>query len=102
MTPDRAAELLRANGLQPDRATIDKLLEYERLLLEWNSKINLVSRRDTDDVFVRQIVASIAFLFPYRLAHRTALLDVGTGGGLPGIPVAILHPDIAVTMVDSI
>jgi 16S rRNA (guanine527-N7)-methyltransferase len=102
MTPAGAAELFRANGLPLDDATIGRLIEYERLLLEWNGKINLVSRKDTADVFTKQIVGSIAFLFSCRLLGDTRLLDVGTGGGLPGIPLAILHPDVSVTMVDSI
>lgn len=102
MTPTGASELFRANGLPLDEAAIGTLLEYERLLLAWNEKINLVSRKDTAEVFRKQIVGSISFLFSYRLEPGAALLDVGTGGGLPGIPVAIIHPDIAVTMVDSI
>jgi 16S rRNA (guanine527-N7)-methyltransferase len=102
MTPEGAAELFRANGLPLDDATIGKLLEYERLLLGWNEKINLVSRKETADVFTKQIVGSIAFLFSCRLMGDTRLLDVGTGGGLPGIPLAIMHPDVSVTMVDSI
>lgn len=102
MTPATAAELFNANGLSLDDATIGKLLEYERLLLDWNRKINLVSRKETADAFTKQIVGSIAFLFSCRLMGDTRLLDVGTGGGLPGIPLAILHPDISVTMVDSI
>lgn len=102
MTPAGAAELLERNGLPLDDATISKLLEYERLLLGWNEKINLVSRRDAADVFTRQIIGSVSFLFTHRLAVGTSVLDVGTGGGLPGIPLAVIHPDIAVTMADSI
>jgi 16S rRNA (guanine527-N7)-methyltransferase len=102
MTPAGAADLFHANGLPLDDAAIGKLLEYERLLLGWNEKINLVSRRDTADVFTRHIVGSIAFLFSCRLLGGTKLLDVGTGGGLPGIPLSIIYPDVSVTMVDSI
>ncbi len=102
MNPDRALELFATNGLPLDGKKIGTLLEYERLLLGWNEKINLVSRRDTSDVFTKQIVGSVAFLFSYRLAGDSALLDVGSGGGLPGIPLAIIHPDIDVTVIDSI
>ena len=102
MTPAQAGELFGRNGLQLDVETIGKLLEFERLLLAWNEKINLVSRRDTSDVFTRQIVGSVSFLFGYKLAGGSTILDVGTGGGLPGIPLAIIHPDIRVTMIDSI
>jgi 16S rRNA (guanine527-N7)-methyltransferase len=102
MTPDGARELFAINGLPLDEKKIGKLLEYERLLLGWNEKINLVSRRDTSDVFTKQIVGSVAFLFSYRLAGGSTLLDVGTGGGLPGIPLAVIYPDVTVTMIDSI
>jgi len=102
MTPAQAEEFFLGNGFDvpPDR--IGALLEYERLLLDWNSKINLVSRKDTSDFFIRHIVGSISFLFTHSLVEDTTLLDVGTGGGLPGIPLAILHPKIRVSMVDSI
>jgi len=102
MSPAQAGELFRANGYDVPADRVEALLEYERLLLDWNSKINLVSRRDTSDFFIRHIVGSISFLFIYSLAEKTTLLDVGTGGGLPGVPLAILHPGIRVTMVDSI
>lgn len=102
MTKSAASELFDRNGLPLDDAALDRLLEFERLLLGWNEKVNLVSRKDASGVFVRQIVGSAAFLFRHALEERTTLLDVGTGGGLPGIPVAIIHPSIEVTLVDSI
>ena len=102
MTSAEVRDLFELNGLVLDDEKVSKLLEYERLLLAWNEKINLVSRRDTSDVFIRQIVGSVSFLFSYQLAGRSTLLDVGSGGGLPGIPLAIIYPDINVTMIDSI
>jgi 16S rRNA (guanine527-N7)-methyltransferase len=102
MTPGQADELFRRNGLEIPVERIGALLEYESLLLEWNTKINLVSRRDTKDFFIRHVVGSVSFLFTHRFSPNTRLLDVGTGGGLPGIPLAILHPDVGVTMIDSI
>ncbi len=102
MTPGQVADLLGKNGLTLADETIDGLLGYERLLLDWNGKINLVSRRDTSDFFLRHILGSVAFLFNHSLANNSALLDVGTGGGLPGIPLAIIHPEIRVSVIDSI
>jgi 16S rRNA (guanine527-N7)-methyltransferase len=102
MTPGEAEEFFRRNGFDIPAGRMEALVEYERLLLEWNAKINLVSRRDTSDFFIRHIVGSISFLFAHSLAPGTSLLDIGTGGGLPGIPLAILYPEIRVTMVDSI
>jgi 16S rRNA (guanine527-N7)-methyltransferase len=102
MTPAQVCELFGRNGFPLDEARAGALLEYEKLLLEWNGRINLVSRRETSDLFLRQIVGSVAFLFGGRLATGSTLLDVGTGGGLPGIPLAVILPDLRVTVVDSI
>lgn len=102
MTPGQAEAFFHANGFDVPGDRIEALLEYERLLLDWNTKINLVSRRDKTDFFIRHIIGSISFLFTHSLSGQSTLLDVGTGGGLPGVPIAILHPDIRVTMVDSI
>lgn len=102
MTPAQAGELFRRNGFEVPAERIEALVAYERLLLEWNAKINLVSRRDTSEFFIRHIVGSISFLFAHSLRGDASLLDVGTGGGLPGIPLAILHPGLRVTMIDSI
>ena len=79
-----------------------RLEEYVSSLLEWNKKINLVSRRDTDNIWRRHIVGSIAFLFRFQLHPSSSIIDIGTGGGLPGIPLAILLQNVRVTLVDSI
>ena len=78
------------------------LKEYVSALLSWNERINLISRRDEDNVWEKHILESTAFLFRLDLHPRTLLLDVGTGGGLPGIPIAILRPNVDVVLVDSI
>lgn len=71
-------------------------------LLSWNKKINLISRRDEENVWTRHILGSISFLFHFQLEEDCALLDLGSGGGLPGIPLAILRPNLQFTLVDSI
>ena len=81
---------------------LEMIKDYVRVLLEWNKKINLISRRDEENVWQRHILGSIAFLFQRHPQQNTTLADVGTGGGLPGIPIAILRRDLDVTLVDSI
>jgi len=90
------------NGMQMNDAELAAFSAYTDLLLEWNAKINLVSRKDTDRIWTRHLLGSISFLFSHSLVERTSLLDIGTGGGLPGIPIAILYPSIRITLVDSI
>ena len=78
------------------------LEKYVTLFSEWNEKINLMSRKDIDNIRTRHIIGSIAFLFQNSIAQKCNIVDVGTGGGLPGIPLAILLPDCKFTLVDSI
>jgi 16S rRNA (guanine527-N7)-methyltransferase len=92
----------RRNGFDISDAQFAQLEEYVSLLLEWNQKINLISRRDEDNVWTRHILASIAFLFFFEVNSSSSIVDVGTGGGLPGIPLAILLPRVRVSLVDSI
>ncbi len=75
-----------------------QLLAYVALLVKWNKVYNLTSVRDADQMISRHILDSLAIL-PYLTGD--SLLDVGTGAGLPGIPIAIARPDIAVTLLDT-
>ncbi len=79
---------------------LDSFLLYEELLLEWNKKINLVSRKS--DSIEDHILTSIFFLTKYNLNKVMTIVDIGTGGGFPGIPLKILFPDIEIILVDSI
>ena len=83
-------------------------LQYEQLealgplYTDWNSKINVISRKDIDNLYEHHILHSMAIAKVIRFAQGTRLADVGTGGGLPGIPMAILFPDCSFTLIDSI
>lgn len=74
--------------------------QYVELFLRWNQKINLSSIRDVDEILRRHILESVACAqaIPHAI---TSLLDFGSGGGLPGIPIAILHPQIQITLAES-
>ena len=73
---------------------------YEKLLLEWNTKINLVSRKTAS--IETHIMNSIFFLTKYEMKGNERMIDIGTGGGFPGIPLKILYPDLKLTLLDSI
>ena len=90
------------NGLSVTDTQIAQLERFVELLLEWNQKINLVSRKSASEVWRNHILHSISVLFMLGLQREASVMDIGTGGGLPGIPLKILRPDLAVTLVDSI
>jgi len=69
---------------------------------EWNSKINVISRKDIEDLYLRHVLHSLGIAKYISLLPNTDVLDVGTGGGFPGIPMAILFPETNFTLVDSI
>ncbi|MGD0337322.1 MAG: 16S rRNA (guanine(527)-N(7))-methyltransferase RsmG [Bacteroidota bacterium] len=94
--------ILAANGLSIDDSQCDVLDRYCTLLLDWNRKINLISRRSEDTIWEEQILQSISFLTRIKLKASASVIDIGTGGGLPGIPLKILMPGLSLTLVDSI
>lgn len=81
---------------------IDKFTKLEALYQDWNLKINVVSRKDIDELYLRHVLHSLAIAKIIDFKDDTKIMDVGTGGGFPGIPLAILFPDCDFHLVDSI
>lgn len=73
-----------------------------KLYLDWNDKINLISRKDTDYIEERHLVHSLAITKAIQFESGSKVLDIGTGGGFPGIPLSIYYPDCQFFLVDSI
>lgn len=91
--------------LIPARLTLQQMEMLERyvgLLEDWNRKINLISRKESGHIWLRHILPSITPLFLTSIAAGSGLLDMGSGGGLPAIPLKILRPDLKIVMVESI
>ncbi|MBT8394588.1 MAG: 16S rRNA (guanine(527)-N(7))-methyltransferase RsmG [Flavobacteriaceae bacterium] len=81
---------------------ISKFRTLEELYKDWNVKINVVSRKDIDELYLRHVLHSLAIAKIIEFKNGCHILDVGTGGGFPGIPLAILFPDCQFHLVDSI
>ncbi len=73
-----------------------------KLYAEWNSQINVISRKDTDNFYERHVLHSLAISKVIQFKPGTRILDIGTGGGFPGIPLAIIFPECDFLLVDSI
>ncbi|MDH6253537.1 16S rRNA (guanine527-N7)-methyltransferase [Chryseobacterium sp. H1D6B] len=81
---------------------IEQFTQLENLYNEWNEKINVISRKDMESLYEKHILHSLGIAKVMEFAPGTKVLDIGTGGGFPGIPLAILFPEVKFTLVDSI
>lgn len=81
---------------------ISQFQQLEALYHDWNSKINVISRKDIDQLYVKHVLHSLAIAKIQKFEPGTYVLDVGTGGGFPGIPLAILFPETRFYLIDVI
>lgn len=85
---------------QIDDNQIMKLSLFEKLIKDWNKKINLVSRKDVENFQLNHILHSLSISKLISFSPKTNILDLGTGGGLPGIPLAIIFPQAEFHLID--
>lgn len=80
---------------------LEQFAALDELYRDWNSKINVISRKDIDMLYEHHVLHSLAIANVIRFREGTKILDFGTGGGFPGIPLAIAFPDCHFTMIDG-
>ncbi len=80
---------------------IEQLVDYRDYLEQWNKKINLISRKEDAPVLIKHIFHSLLITLYHKFFNGEQILDLGTGGGLPGIPLAIINPDTNFVLVDA-
>ena len=102
MTPVEFWSICSMNGLVLDDGQMEKMVRYASDLLYWNEKINLISRRDTEQIWQRHILHSLTPLLLGMIPKTGRVLDIGSGGGLPGIPLKIARPGLDMVLLDSI
>lgn len=79
----------------------EKISQLKALYEQWNSRINVISRKDMDNFYTHHVLHSLSIVKLIRFKTATSVLDVGTGGGFPGIPLAILFPEVRFVLLDS-
>ena len=81
---------------------LQQLTALEQLYKEWNNQINVISRKDIDSLYEKHVLHSLAIAAAFELTPGMEVIDIGTGGGFPGIPLAIFFPETRFHLVDSI
>lgn len=89
-------------GVDLGEAEAEKFLKYKELLLEWNEKINITAITDEKEVDIKHFLDSLTAFTTDKLSGYERIIDIGTGGGFPGIPLKIINKDLEVTLLDSL
>ena len=99
---DTLIEGVNALGIELDDDKINKFILYKQILKEWNQKINITSITDDTEIDVKHFIDSLTPLNVNLFEHGIKIIDIGTGGGFPGIPLKIVREDLNVVLLDSL
>lgn len=89
-------------GLELKEETYNKFIDYMRILQEWNEKINLTAITEDDEIIKKHFIDCIKIFKSSAVKNAKSIIDVGTGAGFPGLPIAIMNPEVRVVLLDSL
>ena len=99
---ERLVNYCKTIGVELDEKALDRFEKYMSLVIEWNEKINLTSITNRDEFIVKHFCDSLSLLGKLDFPKGARVIDIGTGAGFPAIPMKIAHPDLEITMLDSL
>lgn len=102
MTPQEFADICGAHGAPLDAWQREAFERFANALASWNERINLISRRDIAQVWEKHMLHSASLLWHATVPHGARVVDIGSGGGFPGIPLKLCRPDLDVVLLDSV
>ena len=89
-------------GIEASDKMLADFQKYKEILVEWNQKMNLTGIEDEKEVFIKHFLDSVSAVTKGYIKNGMSLIDVGTGAGFPGLPIAIMNPNVEVTLLDSL
>jgi 16S rRNA (guanine527-N7)-methyltransferase len=99
---DQLVEGCKNFGLQLNEIEVQNFTKYLELILRWNQRMNLISRRDTENIALFHFLDSLSILAYTNIPTGAKMIDVGSGAGFPGLPLKVCRPDVRLTLVESI
>ena len=102
LRPSNSSEIIHHYFPEIDSIKLEKFNQLFSLYKHWNNQINVISRKDLDNFYIRHVLHSLAIAKYISFNKDSSILDVGTGGGFPGLPLAIYFSNVNFTLIDSI